>query len=182
MPAGGCTALRCTALQCCRPLSVYRPVQVSRLLWRAGATCLAGQASAPSTFIPNPHPVLPAPPPSPHLAGLRSFTSRPVFSSDTPGDKHKMERWLGAGQSAVGSVYAPIAYPPLPVLAFKVSAYVCASMCVCVCARVCACVCVCAWVCARARARAMPIPTQPSRAGPVLGPPPHRRGRAQAVA
>ena len=36
------------------------------------------------------------------------------------GDKHKMERWLRAGQSAVASVYAPIAYPPLPLLAFKV--------------------------------------------------------------
>jgi hypothetical protein len=55
-------------------------------------------------------------------AGLRSFRARPVYSSDTPGDKHKMERWLRPGQPAVASVYAPIAYPPLPLLAYKVRA------------------------------------------------------------
>lgn len=53
-------------------------------------------------------------------AGLRSFVSTPVFSADTPGDKHKMERWLRAGQPAMATCYAPISYPPLPLLAFKV--------------------------------------------------------------
>jgi hypothetical protein len=52
--------------------------------------------------------------------GLRSFAAQPVLSSDTPGDKHKMERWLRAGHQAMASVYAPISYAPLPVLAFKV--------------------------------------------------------------
>jgi len=53
------------------------------------------------------------------VTGLRSFVSRPVFSADTPGDKHKMERWLRPGQPAMASCYAPISYPPLPLLAFK---------------------------------------------------------------
>ncbi|KAF5835587.1 DUF663-domain-containing protein [Dunaliella salina] len=53
------------------------------------------------------------------FTGLRSFPARPILSSDTPGDKHKMERWLRAGQQTMASVYAPISYTPLPVLAFK---------------------------------------------------------------
>lgn len=53
------------------------------------------------------------------VTGLRSFLARPVFSTDTPGDKHKMERWLHAGQQAMATVFAPIAFPPLPLLAFK---------------------------------------------------------------
>ncbi len=36
------------------------------------------------------------------------------------GDKHKMERFMQPGASFVGSIYAPISYPPLPLLAFTV--------------------------------------------------------------
>ncbi|GIL79816.1 hypothetical protein Vretifemale_9103 [Volvox reticuliferus] len=54
------------------------------------------------------------------VTGLRSFTARPVLSTDDPGlDKHRTEKFLHAGQQAVASVYAPIMYPPLPLLAFK---------------------------------------------------------------
>lgn len=52
---------------------------------------------------------------------LLSFLSRAVLSDDGQGaDKHKMERFLQPGGSFVGSVYGPISYPPLPLLAFKV--------------------------------------------------------------
>lgn len=50
---------------------------------------------------------------------MRTFPARPVLSADNPGDKHKMERFLHTGAHAVASVYAPISYGPLPVLAFK---------------------------------------------------------------
>lgn len=53
------------------------------------------------------------------VTGLRMFKTNPIYSSDTPGDKHKMERWLRHGQPTVASVYSPICYPPLPLLAFK---------------------------------------------------------------
>ncbi|EFN51500.1 hypothetical protein CHLNCDRAFT_37364 [Chlorella variabilis] len=54
--------------------------------------------------------------------GLRSFFARPVFSTDEHGaDKHKMERFLHEGRPSVATVYAPIAYTPLPLLAFKVA-------------------------------------------------------------
>ncbi|EFJ49418.1 hypothetical protein VOLCADRAFT_59248 [Volvox carteri f. nagariensis] len=54
------------------------------------------------------------------VTGLRSFTARPVLSSDDPGaDKHRTEKFLHAGHHVVASVYAPIMYPPLPLLAFK---------------------------------------------------------------
>lgn len=53
--------------------------------------------------------------------GLRSFMAQPVLSDDGQGsDKYKMDRFLQDGKTAVGSVYAPISYPPLPMLAFKV--------------------------------------------------------------
>eukprot|EP00887_Chlorella_sp_A99_P006809 scaffold2.g6809.t1 len=56
------------------------------------------------------------------VSGLRSFPARPVYSSDEHGaDKHKMERFLHEGRSAVATVYAPISYGPLPLLAFKPS-------------------------------------------------------------
>jgi len=54
------------------------------------------------------------------VTGLRSYLARPVLSTDAAGaDKHKMERFLHPGQSTVGTVYAPISHPPLPLLAFK---------------------------------------------------------------
>lgn len=55
------------------------------------------------------------------VSGLRSFMAQPVLSDDGQGsDKYKMDRFLQPGKTAVGSVYAPISYPPLPLLAFKV--------------------------------------------------------------
>ncbi len=54
------------------------------------------------------------------VTGVRAFPARPILSTDAHGaDKHKMERFLREGATAVGTVYAPIAYPPAPVLAFK---------------------------------------------------------------
>lgn len=54
------------------------------------------------------------------VTGLRSFMAKPVFSTDEHGaDKHKMERFLLDGRSSVATVFAPISYPPLPLLAFK---------------------------------------------------------------
>lgn len=59
---------------------------------------------------------LPASPPK-----QTSFLARPLLSDDGQGsDKHKMERFMQPGGSFVGSVYAPISYMPLPMLAFKV--------------------------------------------------------------
>ena len=55
------------------------------------------------------------------VTGLRAFEARPVLSGDDTGaDKHKMERFLHDGRHCVASVYAPICYGPLPLLAFKV--------------------------------------------------------------
>jgi pre-rRNA-processing protein TSR1 len=55
------------------------------------------------------------------VCGLRSFVGQPVLSDDAQGaDKNKMERFLHPGKTAVGSLYAPISFPPLPLLAFKV--------------------------------------------------------------
>lgn len=52
--------------------------------------------------------------------GLRAWHARPIFSTDEHGaDKHKMERFLHEGRPSIATVYAPIAYPPLPLLAFK---------------------------------------------------------------
>jgi 40S ribosome biogenesis protein Tsr1 and BMS1 C-terminal len=48
--------------------------------------------------------------------------ARPIFSSDEPNaDKHKMERFLHDGRQLVATVYGPICYPQLPLLAFHVS-------------------------------------------------------------
>ena len=50
----------------------------------------------------------------------RTYLARPVFSTDEPGAKKaKMERFLQPGQHAVATVYAPIGYGPLPLLAFR---------------------------------------------------------------
>ncbi len=75
---------------------------------------LCSKSPPPPFSLPSPPFLFP-----PFLApGVRSFTARPVLSSDNPGDKHKMERFLHAGSHAVASVYAPISYGPLPALAF----------------------------------------------------------------
>ncbi|XP_010266136.1 PREDICTED: pre-rRNA-processing protein TSR1 homolog isoform X2 [Nelumbo nucifera] len=52
--------------------------------------------------------------------GFRQFVARPIFSSDNiNSDKHKMERFLHAGRFAIASVYAPISFPPLPLIVLK---------------------------------------------------------------
>eukprot|EP00268_Persea_americana_P033412 TRINITY_DN33098_c0_g1_i1.p1 TRINITY_DN33098_c0_g1~~TRINITY_DN33098_c0_g1_i1.p1 ORF type:complete len:798 (+),score=166.58 TRINITY_DN33098_c0_g1_i1:113-2506(+) len=52
--------------------------------------------------------------------GFRQFIARPVFSSDSlNSEKHKMERFLHAGRFSIASVYAPISFPPLPLIALK---------------------------------------------------------------
>lgn len=52
-------------------------------------------------------------------AGVRSFASQPIFSQNSNADKHKMERFLRAGEYTMASCYAPIIYPQMPVLVFK---------------------------------------------------------------
>jgi len=51
--------------------------------------------------------------------GVRAFMARPILSQNSRADKHKMERYLRPGEHVVASCYAPIAYPQLPVLMFK---------------------------------------------------------------
>ncbi|KAL2895554.1 Pre-rRNA-processing protein TSR1-like protein, partial [Bienertia sinuspersici] len=52
--------------------------------------------------------------------GFRQFVARPIFSSDTfNSDKHKMEKFLHAGRFSVASIYAPISFPPLCLVALK---------------------------------------------------------------
>ncbi|KAL3688669.1 hypothetical protein R1sor_014978 [Riccia sorocarpa] len=52
--------------------------------------------------------------------GFRRYTTRPIFSTDDMNvDKHKFERFLRPGQFALASVFAPVSYPPLPLVAFK---------------------------------------------------------------
>lgn len=36
-------------------------------------------------------------------------------------DKHKMERFLHAGRFSMASIYAPISFPPLPLIALRSS-------------------------------------------------------------
>lgn len=49
-----------------------------------------------------------------------SIGCRPIFSSDNiNSDKHKMERFLHAGRFSIASIYAPISFPPLPLIALK---------------------------------------------------------------
>ena len=52
----------------------------------------------------------------------RSFTARPIFSTDDPNvDKHKLERFLHDRRQCMATIYGPIQYPPLPLLAFKIN-------------------------------------------------------------
>ncbi|XP_057469803.1 uncharacterized protein LOC130758851 [Actinidia eriantha] len=52
--------------------------------------------------------------------GFRQFVCRPIFSSDIiNSDKHKMERFLHAGRFSIASIYAPISFPPLPLIVLK---------------------------------------------------------------
>ncbi|XVF63546.1 hypothetical protein PTKIN_Ptkin09bG0095500 [Pterospermum kingtungense] len=52
--------------------------------------------------------------------GFRQFVARPIFSTDNiNSDKHKMERFLHAGRFSIASIYAPISFPPQPLIALK---------------------------------------------------------------
>ncbi|KAL6544144.1 hypothetical protein OROGR_010641 [Orobanche gracilis] len=52
--------------------------------------------------------------------GFRQFIARPIFSSDSiNASKHKMERFLHAGSFSVASIYGPICFNSLPLIALK---------------------------------------------------------------
>eukprot|EP00891_Asterochloris_glomerata_P005234 jgi/Astpho2/5234/e_gw1.00074.68.1_t len=71
------------------------------------------KASSHTGSIPNKAELL-------FCTGLRTFSARPILSSDEPqADKHKLERYLHDGRQVIASVYGPISYPPLPLLVFR---------------------------------------------------------------
>ncbi|MCL7027843.1 hypothetical protein MKW94_005841, partial [Papaver nudicaule] len=52
--------------------------------------------------------------------GFRQFVARPIFSSDSLNShQHKMEKFLHEGQFSIASVYAPVTFPPSPLIALK---------------------------------------------------------------
>lgn len=51
--------------------------------------------------------------------GCRRFAAKPIYSSHTVGDKHKYEKFLRADAASVATIYAPITFPPTPVLVYK---------------------------------------------------------------
>lgn len=52
--------------------------------------------------------------------GFRRYVTFPLFSENTPNlDKHKYEKFLHGGRDSVATIYGPITYPPMPLLAFK---------------------------------------------------------------
>ncbi|XP_069674603.1 pre-rRNA-processing protein TSR1 homolog isoform X2 [Periplaneta americana] len=51
--------------------------------------------------------------------GYRRFKACPVFSQHTNGTKHKYERFFQPEATVVATVFAPIIFPPSPVLVFK---------------------------------------------------------------
>ncbi|RZC55030.1 hypothetical protein C5167_013892 [Papaver somniferum] len=52
--------------------------------------------------------------------GFRQFVARPIFSSDAiRSGNHKSERFLHPGRFSMASVYAPVSFPPLPLIVFK---------------------------------------------------------------
>lgn len=52
--------------------------------------------------------------------GFRQFIARPVFSSDNiNSNKHKMERFLFPGRFSIASIYAPVCFPPMPLVVLK---------------------------------------------------------------
>lgn len=50
--------------------------------------------------------------------GYRRFVVNPVFSQHSNGDKHKYERFFRAEDTVVATFFAPIQFPPAPVLCF----------------------------------------------------------------
>jgi 40S ribosome biogenesis protein Tsr1 and BMS1 C-terminal len=54
------------------------------------------------------------------VTGVRTFSARPIISTNEyNSDKFKLEKFMHEGRTCVMSVFAPIAYPPLPVLVVK---------------------------------------------------------------
>lgn len=51
--------------------------------------------------------------------GFRRFIVNPIFSQHTNGNKHKYERFFQPNSTVVASFYAPIQFPPSPVLCFR---------------------------------------------------------------
>ncbi|KAL1460744.1 hypothetical protein WDU94_012696 [Cyamophila willieti] len=51
--------------------------------------------------------------------GYRRFKARPIFSQHTNGNKHKFERFFQPEGTVIATCFAPIMFPPAPVLAFK---------------------------------------------------------------
>ncbi|XP_055613480.1 pre-rRNA-processing protein TSR1 homolog [Uranotaenia lowii] len=51
--------------------------------------------------------------------GYRRFIVNPVFSQHTNGDKHKYERFFRPGSTIVATFFAPIQFPPAPVVCFR---------------------------------------------------------------
>lgn len=50
--------------------------------------------------------------------GYRRFIINPIFSQHTNGDKHKYERYFRPGETVVATFFAPIQFPPAPILFF----------------------------------------------------------------
>ncbi|XP_001601694.3 pre-rRNA-processing protein TSR1 homolog [Nasonia vitripennis] len=50
--------------------------------------------------------------------GFRRFTASPIFSDHTNGNKHKYQRYFQPNSTMVGTVFAPITFPPCPVLCY----------------------------------------------------------------
>lgn len=51
--------------------------------------------------------------------GYRRFMVNPVFSQHTNSDKHKYERFFQPNATVVATFFAPIQFPPAPVLCFR---------------------------------------------------------------
>lgn len=51
--------------------------------------------------------------------GFRRFSACPVFSQHTNGSKHKFVRYLQPDDIVVASMFAPIMFPPCPVICYK---------------------------------------------------------------
>lgn len=51
--------------------------------------------------------------------GFRRFIVNPIYSQHTNGDKHKYERFFRPGMTVVATFFAPIQFPPAPVVCFR---------------------------------------------------------------
>ncbi|XP_030747869.1 pre-rRNA-processing protein TSR1 homolog isoform X2 [Sitophilus oryzae] len=51
--------------------------------------------------------------------GFRRFITNPIFSQHTNGQKHKFERFFQPNSTTVATFYAPIQFPPAPILCYK---------------------------------------------------------------